>query len=556
MKHSPRATALAFALLILPVVAGAATRPSASPVTLTIESVPRIADPKLEQGAIPIRYKILPIGVSANVQITVEKNAQTVASVFSGNVTGSDTPVTASWNGKLTSNKFADPGDYSVRIIATAGNVEDQSVPLSIVRLGITGIEALPVNTNDEWQMVYFLKGPLQYAFYATPAIHEYFNVKKPGEVSDLDLNNGNPRPSVSLHEDLQTPPLNGVNYEAERYNFPICYVVGRVPRFRATFGTTATSEAGSAVAPGYPVSGYEIRATLSDALGAWTSSTVDITPGGSATFDGPPVANVAKREDRVLVWKYEYRTAGGGAYEPVPGQQKTRHRFYTIVNRPIFATGASGTQYAGPWVMVTDLVYTWATKIGITMSNEAEVLEAVIKGFFGQVGDVRTAIMGCNYDCPSMGGDGGATHYFDFGSNTASLSRLLNFKPNGQYINCSDVASSTSTMSAMLGVRGVQLVRLGFMQLKAIWGIGTPAYTTNLWGTGHSFSYHHIITRNAGVNVSDACMCIDEDGNPNATPGLPGWNVDRIWAGAGGYMALSASNNVSKVLESLPKLQ
>ncbi|MBI3818574.1 MAG: hypothetical protein HY286_07790 [Planctomycetes bacterium] len=531
---------------------------SASTLTLTIASVPRIADPKLDGGAIPIQFVIGPDGISAAVDITIEQNAATVASVFSGTLTGAaNTIVTKNWNGKTANGKFADPGDYTVRIVATADHVENQTAPLSIVRLGISAMEALGVNNNDEWQMVYFMKGGTTYAFYATPSVHEYYNVNKPGDVADLDLNNGNPRPSVALHEDVMSPPLSGTNYESYNYNFPYCYLDGKTPRLRVTFGSNATSQAGTAVAPGYPVAGYEIHAIASDPNGGWINNDTNITPAGQSTFDGPALPTVAGRSDRNITWKFEYRTAGGGAWNPVPGQIGTHHRYYTVINKPIFATGATGTQYAGPWVMIAETFTQWANDLGNAPSDEHGVVDTIIKGYFGQNAGVHFPIENFEYDCPSMGGDGGATHYYDFGGNSIPLSRVLNYHQNGIYINCSDCASITSTMIAMLGVRSVQMFRLGGMTLKAIWGVGTPAYTTNLWGPGsNSFSYHHIITRNGGVNVSDACMCVDEDGNPGATPGVPGWNVDRPWLGASGYMTLSAYNTVSTSFDPLPKIQ
>jgi hypothetical protein len=93
-------------------------------------------------------------------------------------------------------------------------------------------------------------------------------------------------------------------------------------------------------------------------------------------------------------------------------------------------------------------------------------------------------------------------------------------------------------------------------MSLKAIWGIGSPAYTTDLWGGSHGFSYHHVVTRDGATHIIDSCMQLDEDGNPNATPGVPGWNNDRAWAGANGYDNLSSSNSVTKSVEQLPGLK
>jgi hypothetical protein len=92
-------------------------------------------------------------------------------------------------------------------------------------------------------------------------------------------------------------------------------------------------------------------------------------------------------------------------------------------------------------------------------------------------------------------------------------------------------------------------------MTLRSIWGIGSPGYTTDLWGGSHGFSYHHIATRDDGLHVIDSCMQLDEDGNPSSVPGVPGWNHDRLWDGPGGYDDLSATNTVTKTLQALPGL-
>ena len=111
--------------------------------------------------------------------------------------------------------------------------------------------------------------------------------------------------------------------------------------------------------------------------------------------------------------------------------------------------------------------------------------------------------------------------------------------------------------MLAMLGIANLQMDHLGSMTLNAIWGIGTDDYTLDLWSSGgggsHGFSYHHIITRDSGVNVSDACLWVDEDGNAASLPGTPGYNHDRDW---NNYESLVAKGNVTWFTEKLPKLQ
>src|SRR5262249_14228691 len=107
-------------------------------------------------------------------------------------------------------------------------------------------------------------------------------------------------------------------------------------------------------------------------------------------------------------------------------------------------------------------------------------------------------------------------------------------------------------------GVQDEHMLRLGHMDLRAIWGIGTPGYTVDLWGNGHSeFSYHHIITRDGGDVVSDSCLWVDEDGDPDHLPGTPGFNADRPWNDNGkGYEELAAKGNVTKSVDPLPKLK
>jgi len=221
-----------------------------------------------------------------------------------------------------------------------------------------------------------------------------------------------------------------------------------------------------------------------------------------------------------------------------------------------LFREGALGTQYAGPWVEVAEDLARWNQSLELDTSDQRGLTEAFVHGFFGQNGGIPTAIEGVVYDAYPLGGDGGATHYLT-PQGAMNLARLLDGHALGRFVNCTDNMGATTTMLSMLGAKNMRPLRLGHMNLRAIWGIGAPGYTLNLWGNGsHAFSYHHIVTDDDGESVSDTCMQLDEDGAPQALPGRPGWNVRRPWAGAGGYMNLAANNNVSKHVETLPSLR
>ncbi|HKE01239.1 MAG TPA: hypothetical protein VKE69_09535 [Planctomycetota bacterium] len=557
MPHpARRLLALPLAALLATAAAAQSSAPLASANRFAVVNAgtPRVADPKLAGGSIPVRYRLEGPAATASVVIEIFRGIDPVATLYGGTEAIGSAIHEHVWDGKWTDGKFADPGAYVVRVSATpTGGAEAHAdLALSLVRLGITEIAAQSSgSTTNEWPLVYYKKGGA-YGFFATPQIHEYLNVADAGQVSDLDLDDGSARPPVPVHLDLASPPLEGTIYEDDAYNFPLCYAASSQPALQVRFGSTGTSMLlNGSIGAGFPVDGVDLRVVASDGAGDWTPSG-PIAAGDSATITGPALPGSVARTDRTVVFRWQWKE-GSSAWRDVPGSLPIALRFYTVLGTPLFAPGATGTAHAGPWVEVVDTMVSWSQALGVDPSDEAHLVEVGIRGFFGQTGSLTTAIKGVCYDCPSMGGDGGANHYFNAGTKYVALSKLLNAHASGKYVNCSDVASSTSSMLSMLGVANLHMLRLGAMSLNAIWGIGTPGYTVNLWGTGHSFSYHHIVTRDGGTNVSDACMWVDEDGSPGSLPGTPGINVDRPWTS---YMPLAATNSVTKTLDILPKLQ
>jgi hypothetical protein len=321
--------------------------------------------------------------------------------------------------------------------------------------------------------------------------------------------------------------------------------------------GTTGVSvRSGLSMGAKHPIAGVWLRCRAQSTLGAWTSNHVALAPGVPLVFQGPPLPNDVGRTDVTMVWSFESSHDTGASWQAIAGAVTTQHRFYTVLGVPRFAQ-TTGPQHSGPWVEVAELAHTWKQALGLPTATPAALAEVLVKGFGGQIGSLTAAIEGVRYDCGPLGGDGGMSYYYS-SSHAVQLSRLLDNHANGVFVNCSDCASSLAAMMGMLGLQGVQMQRLGNMSLRAIRGIGAPSYTLNLWGGGsHGFSYHHVVTRTAGTTVCDACLWVDEDGNPNALPGVPGYNHDRQYSGtATSYAPLLAWAPISFVLESLPVLQ
>lgn len=520
---------------------------------LVFDNVSRIIDPKLSGGALDVTFHVEPAGASAAAMLEVWQGTTLIDTVWTGKLNGGAAPTQVAWDGRDTGGAWCDTGTYTLRG-SLSGLAFDQ--PFDIVRLGVTELEAQDSPAgNDEWQMVYFMKGTT-YAYYATPAIHEYLNVADTGEVSDLDLDNGDPRPVEGVHTETDTPPLEGQSYEDDCYNFPLSYIRGASPRIELTFGDSATSSSGSAMGVGYPMAGFELRSAVSQDGGAKIYTT-PITAGGTAVVDLAPLPNEVMRVDTNLEISWQYRPTGGGTWSDVPGETTIPLRIYTLLDEPNFANGAVGTEYTGPWVEVADYISSWKETLGITTDSVAALTEVHVQGFVGQNNGIPTAIEGVLYDSFPLGGDGGATRYFQQQPWRMDLSSLLNSHARGVYVNCTDNMGATSTMLAMMGVDNMRGLYLGPMNLKAIWGIGAPGYTTNLWGNGHAFSFHQIVTDDDLVTVSDTCMQLDEDGNPNVTPGTPGWNHHRNWDAGDGYDFLSSYNAVSGLtIQPLPRLR
>lgn len=529
----------------------APAQPSSVPPRLLVDHSTRIADPKLTGGGARLAFRLEPIGATATVTAELLRNGVPVLTLWSGAVSGGAGAIEVVWDGRDSSGARAPTGAYGLRVSAPGLAPVDR--PLDLVRLGVTELEAQDgVGLDDEFQMVYFMKGT-SYAFYATPAIHEYLNLARAGETSDLDLDDGEPRPAAAVHAHVAEPALDAGNYELATHNYPLAYVRGARPRLELTFGNGATAANGAPMGVGYPVPGCEIRVVCLD--GAAVPGSDRVRPGDVALLELEPLPDAVQRTERTLTLRFQSREAGA-AWQDVPGELTIPLRFYTLLGPPQWKAGATGTQYSGPWVEVADYVSSWKDVLGLGTSDQLGLTEVHVKGFFGQNGGIPTAIEGVVYDAYPLGGDGGATHYHSFSTWNMNLARLLNAHASGKYVNCSDNMGATTTMLSMMGATNVRPVRLGTMNLRAIWGIGAPDYTLNLWGGSHAFSYHHIVTDEDAVTVSDSCMQLDEDGNPSALPGMPGWNVRRPWAGTNGYMALAATNTVSKNLENLPGVQ
>lgn len=548
-----RLAPLLASLAASPLAASAQTPAPAVEVRIVADAATRIADPKLPGGAPQLAFHLEPAGTTVQARAELLRDGDVLDELWSGTLIGGAAATGVSWDGRDAQGERCPTGSYTVRVSALGAT--PLVLPLDVVRLGVTRIDAQDSPAgDDELRMVYFRKGGT-YAYYATPAIHEYLNVAPSGETSDLDHDDGEPRAVVPVHTATDSPVLDGGgDYHTATYNYPLAYVMGITPRVELTFGAEGTTAGGEPMPAGYPVDGFDLRAVVT--TGATVAETAPIAAGGIALVDLEPLPAEVRRTEIDVEVRWQYSPAGAGEWQDVPGELAVPLRVYTTLGQPFWKEGAVGTRYAGPWVEVADYVSHWKETLQMPAHDVATLTDVFVQGFFGQNGGLPEPIEGVIYDAYPLGGDGGNTHYFGWSGWRMDLSSLLNGHAKGVFVNCTDNMGATTTMLSMMGVPNVRPMQLGGMNLKAIWGIGAPGYTTNLWGGSHGFSYHHIVTDAAGESVSDTCMQLDEDGNPDSTPGVPGWNHHRRWSGAGGYNQLSSYNNTSWTLQALPGIK
>ena len=497
-----------------------------------------IFDPKLGGAGNAEFTYILGGSASTTVIIEVKQGVSTVRTLFNGQQTGQPTPYSIQWDGKNSSNQFVDPGAYTIHIEAQAKTNVVLDIPVNIVRLGISEISAIDNSSNNEFPMVYYMRGASQ-TFTQTPGTGEFRMTASPSETSDLDLDTGTARTSPAVYTNLASYPMNGAVIESYKYNLPICYIRGSIPRFDVTLGDTATSNlpGNAQITCGYPVAGYSIRTFCkSGASDYMTNTDTDNSPGETLSFTGTSaLSTYVEKDTQNLAWSWQWQKNGSLTWNDVSGAFSTNHTIYTIYDTPWFPS--SGTRYS-PWVRVVDDVCRWCqTYSGGTANTEADLHVAIVHGFLLDGGTNG----GGDYYYDRAGG--GATHYGGAFTNLSGFYR----KTNGRAINCRDCAYLTNVQYNMVGCTNVVVIHLGggMNPLYALQGIGWyPTWCDNDPATGasqkifntfnqHGFGWHEVCsTSTVGDPILDACMNLDEDGTPySAPPGTSAWNDSRTWA-------------------------
>lgn len=270
------------------------------------------------------------------------------------------------------------------------------------------------------------------------------------------------------------------------------------------------------------------IRAIAGNVLGEVAAQTVALPPaGGTTPFITFRLVNgrlgSAGVGIRTTTWRWQYRRPGTSAWTDFA---TSNHRIYVVLATPTAPWQQqpySPSNTSLPWTMALDQACSWAVLKTDRVSAAGAVTRAI-----NDLGPSRI-----RYDCPG----GGSTHYG--GDVSAIIERIKGGIGRGQYVNCSDCATFTSTFANLLGCDLWQSrMEFGF-GLNAGLAIGWPTWEPTFPG---GFSYHEVAWTGAcgrTDRVFDACLEVDGDGNPTAPPHTALLPVNMVFGspGSGNYL-------------------
>lgn len=398
------------------------------------------------------------------------------------------------WDGRDAQGRHLAPGRYGLRFVVTRnGQSERVDRTLYLVRLGARAI-AFGDRGNAERVQLSFHHSSASASsspFAVDAAGPAWTLARSPLGAECLDASDGSPLAGPAPWTDPARPPLEGAGAVATRgRSLPVAYRLDSSPRLLVQLGAQAAAN-GQAVPAGWPIQGVPLRVVVGGQAALAGAASAPLVAGQAAQIDLPAQFGGVGSALLELQLRFEYQE--NGAWSPVPGAQRTQHTFYRVLGQP---TG--GVAWVGAIALATGFA-------GGAPRSESDLLSALVWGV--------NRNQGLRYDDVL-----GAAVYTDQ-DYVFELRAYLDGQRNGRTINCTDCASLVSALANQVGGAS-RVVTIGWnFSLYWIRGIGASDFGHSLFGGAHAFSYHDIASRDQGQTVHDACLSVDDDGQPWSAP-------------------------------------
>ncbi|MGE0712633.1 MAG: FlgD immunoglobulin-like domain containing protein [Planctomycetota bacterium] len=395
------------------------------------------------------------------------------------------------WDGRDAQGLFVAPGSYTLRL--SLGGAPAASATVSVVRLGIRSIAF-----EGAGRVALTWHGAGAGRFPVDRAGPAWAIERSPLSDGCLDARDGTPLGTPAVVTDTNRPPrASDGSVLARGRSLPVAYVLGSAPQARVQLGDRAAT-GNAAVACNYPVAGHPIRVVV-DGGQAVQSMSGEVLPGGESVLDLPALPQTLGKH--TLRYRFRFLYQDGSTWQAIPGALESEHVLYTLVAAP----GTDLLPQGSPWVAALDRVSGWVAGERDAAGALAKVVAAV------------NGSQGLRYDVV-MGAPAYADGY-DLEAPVLDLDAYIDGFQKGRVVNCWDCASIVNKLAAQVGAR-TRIAILGWnFSLHWLEGIGGSGFIHDLFGGYHEFSYHAVATVDAGASVHDACLRVDDDARPDASP-------------------------------------
>jgi hypothetical protein len=328
-------------------------------------TLPPAYDPKLDgAGQIPIQIRgtgYVPEDCTVHVVVHTLSGLGRDLGTFAAPV--GTLSLDLSWDGRLDDGLWADPGPVQVAADLrcsdhVAGFGEGRSF---VVRLGISGldfgVDGDPGKAVLAWNKVDLFTP--SYEVLPHRAV-EWRNETPVGELADLDLDDGTPRPLPAPYGHATVAPWGpGEPDDLRTLNAPLAYEAGSSFTVALIPGLSAVSaRTGGRVDARGPLLGQaELPILRIVADGLRNLDEGDWSPGRPVRFASSPalaVSDTLGRTNVDLTWRFQ--ALQGQTWVDVPGEVTTTHTVYPLAGQPQVADGtARGASPSVSWVGVLE---------------------------------------------------------------------------------------------------------------------------------------------------------------------------------------------------------
>ena len=482
---------------------------------LEVEAAPAF-DPKLQDGSLEIVVRA-PEGLPADCTTQVTAVHQNGLSTLITTLNQGSGEATATWDGRADDGEYLDPGQVQLvaSMVCDQQNQGFGEAFTYIIRMGAGAVDLGVAGDAGQQPLGYHKTTLLDRFYHPIPrGIAEWVQRKPPGQLADLDFDDGEPRTGPGIWDAPDTPPWGASDpSDLSQYNAPVAYIAGSDYSVGFTPGYSATSaRTGTAVPADGPLLGRSnlpILRVISDELtpaseGAWS-------PGRPSEFRSTtPLPNTLGRHDLSFTWRLE--ALDGREWVPVPGSFTTTHAVWVLAGPTAVKDGTgNGASPSMTWVGV--------------LNDLQEVIQDLPAD---DVPAIMTALRLHLHDDPYLKYNPGDSAYSTFEGRYIYWSRI--WMEMGDWIDrtdgidlyCHSVACLLSSQANHLGINAEYLTITNASHPEngatfQTW-LAMPAGGSD-WRR-YRFNSHGITS--VDDVVWDAAVEFDGDSNPGETPVTP----------------------------------